>query len=81
MPALQRLYPAKEVQSLTMVAGGRNRGLAASLGPEPAELGMEGKAALISKDQQGFLTLLYDSVEFFFSPRRNRATPLLLAWM
>lgn len=58
MPALQRLYPAKEVQALTMMAGGRNRGPAASLGPESAELGMQGKAALIGKDQQGFLAVL-----------------------
>jgi len=51
MPALQRLYPAKEVQSLAMLAGGRHRGLAASLRPDPAELGMQGKAALVGKDQ------------------------------
>jgi hypothetical protein len=32
--------------------------LVASLGPDPAELGMQGKAALIGKDKQSFLALL-----------------------
>jgi hypothetical protein len=32
--------------------------LAASHGPDPAELGMQGKAALIGKNQQSFLALL-----------------------
>ena len=58
MPALQRFYPAKEVQSLAMMTGCWNRGLVASLGPDPAELGMQGKAALIGKDKQSFLALL-----------------------
>jgi hypothetical protein len=58
MPPLQRLYPAKEVQSLAMMTGGWDRGLTASLGPDPAELGMQGKAALIGKDKQSFLALL-----------------------
>jgi len=58
MPTLQRLYPAKEVQSLAMLTCGWDRGLAATLGPHPAELGMRGKAALVGKDQQGFLASL-----------------------
>jgi len=58
MPTFQRLYPAKEVQSLGMLTCGRDRGLAATLGPDPAELGMGGKAALVGKDQQGFLASL-----------------------
>ena len=41
-----------------MMAGGWDRGLATSLGPEPAELGMQGKTTLVGKDQQGFLALL-----------------------
>ena len=78
MPALQRLDPTKEVQPLVMLTGGGHGGLAPALGPHPAQLGVNRKAALVGKNQQGFLALRYDSVEFFLSPRPNRATPLLL---
>lgn len=41
MPALQGLHPAKQVQSLVVLTGGRDRGLTASHGPDPAELGVQ----------------------------------------
>lgn len=62
-----------------MLTGGGHGGPSAALGPDSAELGVQGKAALVSKNQQGLLALFYDSVEFFLSPRRKRATPLVLA--
>ena len=79
MPTLQRLDPAKEVQPLVMLTGGGHGGVAPALGPNPAQLGMNRKAALVGKDQKGFLFLLYNPLEFFLRPRRNRATPLGLA--
>jgi len=41
-----------------MVAGGGDPGLTTPFGPDSTELGMEGKAALVGKDQKRLVLLI-----------------------
>jgi hypothetical protein len=79
VPTIKGFNPAKEIQSLGVLAGGGYHGLTATLHPDATEPGMLREPAFVSEYKQGKLPKSQDSVEFFLSPRRNSATPSSVA--
>ena len=79
MPTIERLYPPKEIESLVMLARSRHNRLRPTRRPDATELRMKREPAFVRKDQQCKFAELQDSLEFFFNPRRNSATPSSVA--
>lgn len=75
MQSMERIYPPEHIQSLLMLASGRNIGLGPLFCPHPTELRMEAEARLVFKKDDPFTFASYDEVEFFFNSSRNLLTP------
>ena len=79
IPSSYRMHPSEKIKPLPMLALGRDSKTSPSFHPEATQSGMKREARFISKDQNRFFPL-QDRSEFFFNPRRNRETPLPVAW-
>jgi hypothetical protein len=79
VPSPQGFDPAKEVESLSMLTLCRHLDPSPAFHPKTPQPRMKGITCLIPKDQNGPGSS-QDGPKFFLRPRRNRGTPLPVAW-